>query len=113
MWVDKDGNNDGYTYVSTIAYDRDAPFTQNWGNAGPLSAGITLPGSSAKMDVKLVVYELDSYGAREPVSTAYFTDLTLSDDLDGQDFYQRTAAEDEGGTNTFRVSINGVSSNPT
>lgn len=113
VWVDKDGNNDGYTYLNTIAYDRDAPFTQNWGNAGPLSLGIALPGTSAKVDVKLVAYEEDCCGAREAVSTTYFTDITLSDDLDGQDYYQRTSIDDEGGTNTFRVSLNGVSSNPT
>lgn len=112
IWVDKDGNNDGYTYLSTIAYDRDAPFTQNWGNSGPLSAGVALPGTSAKMDVKMVVYELDAYGAREAVSTVYFLDLTLSDDKDGQDYYQRSAPEAKGGTNTFRVSLNGVTSNP-
>jgi len=112
IWIDKDGNNDGYTLLSTIAYDRDAPFTQNWGNSGPLSASISLPGTSAKADVKMVVYEEDAFGAREPVSTVYFTDLTLSDDKDGQDFYQRSAPDDEGGTNTFRVSLNGVTSNP-
>lgn len=109
----KDGDNDGYTYLSTIAYDRDAPFTQSWGNTGPLSIGVTLPGTSAKLDVKLVAYEEDCCGVREAVSTTYFTDLTLSDDLDGQDYYQRTSVDDEGGTNTFRVSLNGVSSNPT
>lgn len=112
VWVDKDGNNDGYTYLNTIAYDRDAPFTQNWGNAGPLTVGITVPGTSAKLDVKLVAYEEDCCGVREAVSTTYFTDLTLSDDLDGQDYYQRTSIDDEGGTNTFRVSINGVTSDP-
>lgn len=112
VWVDKDGNNDGYTYLNTIAYDRDAPFTQNWGNAGPLTIGITVPGTSAKLDVKLVAYEEDCCGVREAVSTTYFTDLTLSDDLDGQDYYQRTSIDDEGGTNTFRVSINGVTADP-
>ncbi|MCW2678792.1 MAG: lipase class 2 [Frankiales bacterium] len=113
VWVDKDGNNDGYTYLNTIAYDRDAPFTQNWGNAGPLSIAVTLPGTSAKVDVKLVAYEEDCCGAREAVSTTSFTDITLSDDLDGQDYYQRTSIDDEGGTNTFRVSLNGVTSDPT
>ena len=113
VWVDKDGNNDGYTYLQTIGYDRDAPFTQNWGNSGPLTLGIAVPGTSAKLDVKLVAYEEDCCGAREAVSTTYFTDLTLSDDLDGQDYYQRTSIDDEGGTNTFRVSINGVTSDPT
>ena len=112
VWFDKDGNNDGYTLVGTIAYDRDAPFTQNWGNSGLLlSQGITLPGTSAKTDVKVVVYEQDT-GARESVSTMYFRDLTLSDDLDGQDYYQASAPDAKGGTNTLRVSLVGVTSKP-
>ena len=110
VYVDADGNNDGYTYLNTISYDRDAPFTQNWGNAGPSSIGINLPGTSPRMDVKLVVWEADSFGARESVSTVYFTNVMLSDDLDGMDYYQATAADSEGGTNTFRVSMNGATS---
>jgi hypothetical protein len=110
VYVDPDGNNDGYTYVSTIAYDRDGPFTQNWGNAGPLSGGINLPGTSPRMDVKLVVWESDPGGAREAVSTVYFTDLMLSDDLDGQDYYSKTAPDAKGGTNSFRLSLNGATS---
>lgn len=112
VYVDPDGNNDGYQYVSQIQYDRDAPFTQNWGNSGPGTAVINLPGTSPRMDVKLDVWESDPFGAREAVSTAVFTDVMLSDDLDGQDYYQTTAADSKGGTNTFRVSLNGATSDP-
>lgn len=110
VYVDPDGNNDGYQYVSQIAYTRDAPFTQNWGNTGPLSAAINLPGTSPRMDVKLDVWESDPGGAREAVSTVFFTNVMLSDDLDGMDRYQATAADSKGGTNTFRVSMNGATS---
>jgi pimeloyl-ACP methyl ester carboxylesterase len=114
VWFDKDGNNDAYTYVGTIGYDRDAPFRVDWGNSGLLlSQGIALPGTSMKTDVKVVVYEEDTGGSREAVSTLYFRDLTLSDDLDGQDFYQSSAPDAKGGTNTLRIGLNGVSSNPT
>jgi len=110
VYVDRDGNNDGYTYVSTLAYDRDAPYTQNWGNVGPISAGVNLPGTSPRLDVKLVVWESDPNGAREAVSTVYFRDLMLSDDLDGQDYYKATAPDAKGGTNSFRISLNGATS---
>src|SRR3712207_8731974 len=46
----------------------------------------------------------------ESVSTVYFTDLMLSDDLDGQDYYTKTAPDAKGGTNTFRISLNGATS---
>jgi pimeloyl-ACP methyl ester carboxylesterase len=110
VYVDPDGNNDGYQYLNTIAYTRDAPFTQNWGNAGPLSASINLPGSSPRMDVKLDVWESDPGGVREAVSTVFFTNVMLSDDLDGQDYYTATGADSKGGTDTFRVSLNGATS---
>lgn len=110
VYADINGNNDGYTYLNTINYDRDAPFNQNWGNSGPASASINLPGTSPRMDIKLEVWESDPFGAREYVSTVYFTDLMLSDDLDGQDYYTATAADSKGGTNTFRLSINGATS---
>jgi len=111
VWVDKDGGNDGYALVSTLAYDRDAPFTQSWGNSGPLSAGISLPGTSGVVDVKLVAYESDPSG-RDAVATAYFTNLTLSDDRDGQDYYLRSVPDASGGTDSFRISLNGVTSHP-
>jgi pimeloyl-ACP methyl ester carboxylesterase len=110
VYVDANGNNDGYTYLNTIAYTRDAPFTQNWGNAGPLSAAINIPGTSPRMDIKLDVWESDPGGAREAVSTVFFTNVMLSDDLDGQDYYTATAPDSKGGTNTFRVSMNGATS---
>ncbi|HEX9969868.1 MAG TPA: hypothetical protein VGB03_06985 [Acidimicrobiales bacterium] len=110
VYVDANGNNDGYSFLNTINYDRDAPFSQNWGNAGPSSVGINLPGTSPRMDVKLEVWESDPFGAREYVSTVYFTDIMLSDDLDGMDYYTANAADSEGGTNTFRLSMNGATS---
>ena len=112
VYVDPNGNNDGYQYVSQIMYDRDAPFNQNWGNAGPGTAVINLPGNSPRLDVKIDVWESDSFGARESVSTVVFKDLMLSDDLDGMDYYKATAADAKGGTNTFRVSLNGATSDP-
>lgn len=112
VYVDPDGNNDGYQYVSQILYDRDAPFTQNWGNAGPGTAVVNLPGTSPRMDVKIDVWESDPFGAREAVSTVVFKDVMLSDDLDGMDYYSATAADAKGGTNTFRVSLNGATSDP-
>jgi hypothetical protein len=111
VWVDKDGGNNAYTLLSTISYDRDAPFTQSWGNSGPLSAGIALPGTSAVLDVKVVAYESDPTG-RDAVATTYYTNLTLSDDKDGQDYYSSSAPDASGGTDTFRISLNGVTSNP-
>ena len=111
VWVDKDGGNNSYALLSTISYDRDAPFTQSWGNSGPLSAGVALPGTSAVVDVKLVTYESDPTG-RDSVATSYFTNLTLSDDKDGQDYYQVSSPDASGGTDTFRISLNGVTADP-
>ena len=33
--VDPDGGGDGFVPLGEIAYERDAPFTQNWGDGGP------------------------------------------------------------------------------
>jgi pimeloyl-ACP methyl ester carboxylesterase len=110
VYVDPDGGNDGYTYLNTINYDRDAPFAQSWGNTGPSSVAINVPGTSPRMDVKLDVWESDPGGAREAVSTVFFTNVMLSDDLDGQDYYTATAPDSKGGTNTFRISMNGATS---
>jgi len=110
FWVDPDGGKNSYQKLSTIAYEQDAPLTQNWGNTGPTTARITLPGTSPVIDVRLVVYELDTRGSRDAVSTVYLTNLALSEDLDGLDYYQATASEALGGTNTFRISLNGVTS---
>ncbi len=111
VYVDKDGGNNSYTLLSTIAYDRDAPFAQNWGNAGPLSAGIALPGTSGVVDVKVVAYESDPTG-RDAIATTVYPNLTLSDDKDGQDYYSASAPDAQGGTDTIRISLNGVTSDP-
>lgn len=113
--VDADGNNDGYSVVQTLSYNRDAPFTQNWGNAGPgTSTVVNLPGTSGRMDVKVRVWEDDTGwgGGQEPVSTHYFTDITQSEDIDGQESYSATGADAEGGTNTLKLSVNGVTTDP-
>jgi hypothetical protein len=112
VYVDPDGGNDGYAYLNTIAQAFDGPTTKDWGDTGPSSAGISIPGVSPRMDVKLVVWEDDGLLGREPVSTVYFTDLLLSEDIDGLDHYQSTATDTKGGTNTFRVSVNGVTAQP-
>lgn len=111
VYVDTDGGGDGYTFLSTIAQAFDGPTTKNWGDTGPASAGITVPGTSPRMDVKVVVWEDDGIFGAEPVSTAYFNNLFLSEDIDGSDYAQATAADAKGGTNTFRVSLNGTTSN--
>lgn len=61
------------------------------------------------MDVKVVVWEDDTGwgGGQEPVSTHYFTDILLSEDVDGQDYYEKAAPDAEGGSNLLRVSSNG------
>lgn len=111
IWMDKDGGNNSYVLVNTIAYDKDAPFTTNWGNAGAITTGVLLPGTSAVVDVKVVAYESDPTG-RDAITTQYFTNLTLSDDKDGQDYYQKSSADAAGGTDTLRISLNGVTSDP-
>jgi pimeloyl-ACP methyl ester carboxylesterase len=111
IYVDPDGGGDGYTKLNTIAQAFDGPTTKNWGDTGPQSTGINLPGTSPTMDVKVVVWEDDGVFGAEPVSTVYFNNTLLSEDNDGMDHYQATAADAKGGTNTFRVSVNGVTSN--
>lgn len=110
FWVDDDGNNDGYELVDTLSDRRDAPFSKDWGDDGPSTAAVPLPGTSPRIDVKLVVWEDDWFWGREPVSTVYFTDLMLSDDLDGMAYYEASAPDADGGIDTFRISLNGVSS---
>lgn len=109
--VDSDGSNDGYSVVQTLSYNRDAPFTQNWGNSGPgTSVAVNLPGTAPRMDVRVRVWEDDTGwgGGQECVSTHYFTDITQSEDIDGQENYSATGADCEGGTNTLKLSVNGV-----
>lgn len=112
--VDKNGNNDGYQVLNTIHYNRDAPFTQNWGNAGPSSVAISLPGDAPRMDVRVRVWEDDTSwgGGQEPVSTHTFTNILQSEDIDGWDYYDATAPDAKGGTNRLRISVNGMTASP-
>ena len=109
--VDTDGNNDGYGVYQTLSYNRDAPFAQNWGNGGPAtSVVINLPGTAPRMDVKVRVWEDDTGwgGGQECVSTHYFTNITQSEDIDGLENSSAPAADCEGGTNTLKISVYGV-----
>lgn len=113
--ADANGNNDGYSVVQTLNYNRDAPFTQNWGNGGPgTSVVVNLPGDSPRMDVKVRVWEDDTGwgGGQEAVSTHVFTDILQSEDIDGWDYYEATAPDAKGGTNKLRVSVNGMTASP-
>lgn len=112
--VDKDGGNDGYTFVQTLSYNRDAPFTQNWGNTGPGTAAVNIDGVSPRMDVKVRIWEDDTGwgGGQECVSTHYFTDITQSEDIDGLDYVSSAATDCKGGTNTLRVNVNGITNDP-
>ncbi len=112
VWLDRDGNNDSYEFVQTLSYRHDAPFDVDWGDDGPTTAPVELPGTSPRVDVKLVVWEHDWFVGPEPVATVYFTDLVQSDDLDGMAYYEATAPDADGATDTFRISLNGVSSIP-
>lgn len=114
VYVDKDGSlgSAGYTYVGTTTHGMNGPGTANWGNTGPTMGAITLPGTSPVVNVKVVVREDDTSwgGGYESVSTHYLTNLLLSEDVDGQDYYKGTATDSKGGTNEIRLSLNGVTS---
>jgi hypothetical protein len=109
--VDSDGGNDSYVTLGGITYQRDAPFDQNWGDAGPIVGPLTLPGTSPRLDVRLDVWEHDSW-RHEVVTTAVFRDVMLSDDLDGMDYYEVVVPLAQGRRHVFRISLNGVSSRP-
>lgn len=111
VYVDPDGGNDSYQYADRIKYRRDAPFVKNWGDDGPVVDAVALPGTSPRMDVRMVVWEKDLWGA-EPISIVTFADVTQSEDRDGLAYYEAVAPDDEGGLNTFRISVLGVSSQP-
>lgn len=106
--VDPDGGGDGFVPVGEIAYERDAPFTQHWGDAGPTVGPVTLPGTSPRIDVRLDLTEADPWG-RQVVATAVFRDVMLSDDLDGMDYYEAAVPLSGGRRHVFRISLNGVS----
>ncbi|HJR19430.1 MAG TPA: hypothetical protein VJ922_06900 [Actinomycetota bacterium] len=113
--VDSNGGNDGYAVLQTLNYGFDGPATVNWGNSGPgTSVAVNLPGTAPRMDVKVRVWEDDTGwgGGQECVSTHYFTDVTQSEDVDGLENITSTAADCEGGTNTLKLSVNGVTNDP-
>ncbi|MGH9039070.1 MAG: hypothetical protein ACRDZ3_02445, partial [Acidimicrobiia bacterium] len=110
--VDPDGGNDSYRPAGEIAFERDAPFVQDWGDEGPTVGPVHLPETSPRMDVRLDVWEHDPW-RREVVTTAVFTDLMLSDDLDGQDYYEAVVPLSRGRRHVFRISLNGVTSHRT
>lgn len=105
--VDPDGGGDGFVPLGEIAYKRDAPFEQSWGDGGPSVGPIQLPGTSPRIDVRLDVAEADPWG-RQVVATAVFPDVMLSDDLDGMGYYEAVVPV-AGGSDVFRISLNGVS----
>ncbi len=107
--VDPDGGNDSYQPAGRIGFERDAPFTQDWGDRGPTVGPVHLPGTSPRLDVRIDVWEHDPWRS-EVVTTAVFTDLMLSDDLDGMDYYEATVPLSGGRRHVFRISLNGVSS---
>jgi hypothetical protein len=108
---DPDGGGDGFVPVGEVAYRRDAPFTQNWGDVGPTVGPVQLPGTSPRLDVRLDVSESDPWG-RQVVATAVFRDVMLSDDRDGMDYYEAVVPLSGGRRDVFRISLNGVSSRP-
>ncbi len=111
VYVDPDGGNDSYQHAGRIKYRRDAPFVKDWGDDGPVVDAVALPGTSPRMDVRMVVWEKDLWGS-EPISIVTFADVTQSEDRDGLAYYEAVAPDDEGGLNTFRISVLGVTSQP-
>ena len=107
--LDPDGGNDTYQPAGQIGFERDAPFVQNWGDQGPTAGPLRLPGTSPRVDVRIDVWEHDPW-RQEVVTTAVFSDLMLSDDLDGMDYYEAVVPLSGGRRHVFRVSLNGVSS---
>lgn len=109
VWLDPDGGGDSYVKLSTLRHDADAPFVQDWGEVGPVTARLPLPGTGRTVDVKVVAYELDTRRMRDPVAVFVFRHLRQSEDLDGQDFYEARATDAKGGTDVLRVALLGVS----
>ena len=107
--LDADGGNDAYQPAGQVGFERDAPFVQDWGDRGPTVGPVRLPGTSPRLDVRIDVWEHDPW-RQEVVTTAVFTDLMLSDDLDGMDYYEAVVPLSGGRRHVFRISLNGVSS---
>ena len=102
----------GFSLRGTVGHGMNGPGTVNWGNTGPTLPSLKLSGSYPVIDVKVVVKEDDTSwgGGYEAVSTHYFNNLLLSEDVDGQDYYKAFATDSKGGTNEVRLSLNGVTS---
>jgi hypothetical protein len=109
--VDLDGGGDRFVPLGEIAYERDAPFTQHWGDTGPTVGPVTLPGTSPRIDVRLDITEADPWG-RQIVATAVFRDVMLSDDLDGMDYYEAAVPLSGNRHDVFRISLNGATTRP-
>ena len=107
--VDPDGGGDGFVPLGEISYERDAPFTQHWGDRGPTVGPLALPGTSPRIDVRVDVSEADPWG-RQVIATAVFHDVMLSDDLDGMDYYEAVVPLSGGRRDVFRISLNGATS---
>jgi hypothetical protein len=107
--VDPDGGGDNFVPLGEIAYERDAPFTQHWGDAGPTVGPVKLPGTSPRIDVRIDMTEKDPW-ARQVVATAVFRDVMLSDDLDGMDYYEAVVPLSGNRRDVFRISLNGATS---
>lgn len=114
VYVDPDGGlgSAGYSLAGTVRQKLDGPGTYTWGNTGPTVPAVKLPGTSPVVDVKVVIREDDTSwgGGYESVSTHYLTNMLLSEDIDGQDYYRGTATDSKGGTNEVRLSLNGITS---
>ena len=105
VYVDMDGGNNNYQLISTLNYNRDGPFTYNPGNSGPNTGIFALPGTSSRIDVKIVLRE-----DNDMINTFWYRDVMFSEDVDGVDYYSDTAADPQGGNNEIRISVNGMTS---
>ena len=108
IYVDPDGGNDSYQYAGRIKHRRDAPFVKDWGDDGPVVDAVALPGTSPRMDVRIVVWEKDLWGA-EPISIVTFADVTQSEDRDGLAYYEAVACPTTRAASTRSASASSAS----
>ncbi|MCY3411021.1 MAG: hypothetical protein INQ03_05215 [Candidatus Heimdallarchaeota archaeon] len=106
IYVDKDGGSNSYVYQNTLYLEKDGPFIWAPGNNGPNTATFAIPGTSPRMDIKVILKE-----DNDLINTFFFRDIMYSEDLDGMDYYSDFAADPSGnGNNELRLSINGITS---
>lgn len=105
IYVDKDGGNDNYELINTLRHDEDGPFVWEPGNSGPTTTTFAIPGTSPRMDVKIIVRE-----DNDLISSFYYRDVMYSENVDGVDYYSDMAADPDGGMNELRMSVNGITS---